>query len=133
MSWHSASNVAWLRGLPGVREKEPLASRTSFGIGGPADFFIEPAKADGIEKVQADLRRFQEAHHLDQVVVVNVASTEPAVVKLRSLRKMYGKSLRASSSMKLTRSGGYSGSSRLTVRIPAAAALICSWDTRIKG
>jgi UDP-N-acetylmuramate dehydrogenase len=51
MSWRSASNVAWLRGLPAVREKEPLASHTSFGIGGPADFFIEPAKAQGIEKV----------------------------------------------------------------------------------
>ena len=51
MSWRSASNVAWLRGLPAVRENEPLASHTSFGIGGPADFFIEPAKAEGIEKV----------------------------------------------------------------------------------
>jgi len=51
MSWRSASNLAWLRGLPGVREKEPLASRTSFGIGGPADFFLEPGKAEGIEKV----------------------------------------------------------------------------------
>ncbi|HEY2599398.1 MAG TPA: UDP-N-acetylmuramate dehydrogenase [Candidatus Dormibacteraeota bacterium] len=40
-----------MRGLPGVREKEPLASRTSFGIGGPADFFLEPGKAEGIEKV----------------------------------------------------------------------------------
>jgi UDP-N-acetylmuramate dehydrogenase len=51
MSWRSASNLAWLRALPGVREKEPLASRTSFGIGGPADFFIEPNRAEGIEKV----------------------------------------------------------------------------------
>jgi UDP-N-acetylmuramate dehydrogenase len=51
MSWRSASNLAWLRGLPGVREKEPLASCTSFGIGGPADFFLEPGKAEGIEKV----------------------------------------------------------------------------------
>ena len=50
MSWRSASNLAWLRGLPGVREKEPLASRTSFGIGGPADFFVEPGRAEGIEK-----------------------------------------------------------------------------------
>ena len=51
MSWRSASNLAWLRGLQGVKEKEPLASRTSFGIGGPADFFIEPGRAEGIEKV----------------------------------------------------------------------------------
>ena len=41
MSWRSASNLAWLRGVSGVTEKEPLASRTSFGIGGPADFFVE--------------------------------------------------------------------------------------------
>jgi UDP-N-acetylmuramate dehydrogenase len=56
MSWRSASNAAWLRGLPGVREKEPLASRTSFGIGGPADFFLEPGKAEGIENVIAAAR-----------------------------------------------------------------------------
>ncbi|HVC76529.1 MAG TPA: UDP-N-acetylmuramate dehydrogenase [Candidatus Micrarchaeaceae archaeon] len=56
MSWRSASNQTWLRGLPGVREKEPLASRTSFGIGGPADFFLEPGKAEGIEKVLAGAR-----------------------------------------------------------------------------
>jgi UDP-N-acetylmuramate dehydrogenase len=56
MSWRSASNLAWLRGLPGVREKEPLASRTSFGIGGPADFFFEPGKAEGIEKVLTGAR-----------------------------------------------------------------------------
>jgi UDP-N-acetylmuramate dehydrogenase len=51
MSWRSASNLAWLRGLPGVKENEPLASRTSFGIGGPADFFIEPGRSESVEKV----------------------------------------------------------------------------------
>jgi len=51
MSWRSASNVAWLRGLPGIREKEPLATRTSFGLGGPADFFVELGRVDAIEKV----------------------------------------------------------------------------------
>jgi UDP-N-acetylmuramate dehydrogenase len=56
MSWRTASNQAWLRGLPGVREKEPLASRTSFGIGGPADFFLEPGRAEGIEKVLTGAR-----------------------------------------------------------------------------
>jgi myo-inositol-1-phosphate synthase len=30
-----------------------------------------------IERIQADFREFQERHHLDQVVVVNVSSTEP--------------------------------------------------------
>ncbi len=51
MSWRSASNTAWLRGLSGVRENEPLATRTSFGIGGPADFFVELGRVDAIEKV----------------------------------------------------------------------------------
>ncbi len=50
MSWRSASNLAWLRGLAGIREKEPLASKTSFGIGGPADFFVELGRIDAIEK-----------------------------------------------------------------------------------
>jgi UDP-N-acetylmuramate dehydrogenase len=51
MSWRSASNLAWLRGLSGIRENEPLALRTSFGIGGPADFFLELGRADAVEKV----------------------------------------------------------------------------------
>jgi UDP-N-acetylmuramate dehydrogenase len=33
-----------------------MASRTSFGIGGPADFFLEPGKAEGIEKVLGGAR-----------------------------------------------------------------------------
>jgi UDP-N-acetylmuramate dehydrogenase len=50
MSWRSRSNLAWLHSWPGVREDEPLASRTSFGIGGPAEFFIELARPEAIEK-----------------------------------------------------------------------------------
>ena len=41
----------------------------------------EAQKADtpraAIDRIQTDLRHFREAHRLDQVVVVNVASTEP--------------------------------------------------------
>ena len=51
MSWRSASNLAWLRDLSGIKEKEPLATRTSFGIGGPADFFLELGRVEAIEKV----------------------------------------------------------------------------------
>src|SRR5437588_3527657 len=50
MSWRTKANLGWLRGQPGVKEDEPLASRTSFGIGGPADFFVELARPDAIEK-----------------------------------------------------------------------------------
>ncbi len=50
MTWRTRSNLAWLRALPGVKQDEPLASRTSFGIGGPAEFFLELARPDAIEK-----------------------------------------------------------------------------------
>jgi UDP-N-acetylmuramate dehydrogenase len=50
MSWRTASKVNWLRLLPAVSEDEPLASRTSFGIGGPADFFVEMSRPAAIEE-----------------------------------------------------------------------------------
>jgi UDP-N-acetylmuramate dehydrogenase len=53
MTWRTRSSLAWLRELPGVRQDELLASRTSFGIGGPAEFFLELSKTDAIEKVLA--------------------------------------------------------------------------------
>ncbi len=37
---------------------------------------VETPRA-AIERIRADLQAFRESHHLDQVVVVNVASTEP--------------------------------------------------------
>jgi UDP-N-acetylmuramate dehydrogenase len=51
MSWRTASKLNWLRSLPAVSEDEPLGSRTSFGIGGPADFFIEMSRPVAIEEV----------------------------------------------------------------------------------
>ena len=51
MSWRKKSNLDWLRGLPGVSEDEPLATRTSFGIGGPAEFFVESGRVETIERV----------------------------------------------------------------------------------
>jgi UDP-N-acetylmuramate dehydrogenase len=51
MSWRTRTSVAWLRSLPGIKEAEALASRTSFGIGGPAEFFVELARPESIEKV----------------------------------------------------------------------------------
>ena len=50
MSWRTKSSLAWLRGLPGIAEGELLESRTSFGIGGPAEFYVELGKADAIAK-----------------------------------------------------------------------------------
>ena len=51
MSWRTASKAKWLASLPGVSEDEPLASRTSFGIGGPADFFVEVSRPKAIEEL----------------------------------------------------------------------------------
>ena len=56
MSWRTKSKVEWLRAIPGVSEDEPLASRTSFGIGGPAEFFVESSRPEMIEKAIADCR-----------------------------------------------------------------------------
>lgn len=50
MSWRTKTRLAWLRALPGIKENEPLSSRTSFGIGGPAEFFLELGRANTIEK-----------------------------------------------------------------------------------
>ena len=44
MSWRTPTNLAWLAGLPGLRENHPLARHTSFNIGGPAEFFLETAR-----------------------------------------------------------------------------------------
>ena len=53
MRWRSRSNLDWLRSLPGVGEDEALATRTSFGIGGPAEFFVESGRAEAIERMIA--------------------------------------------------------------------------------
>ena len=50
MSWRTKSRLAWLQSLAGVSEEEPLASRTSFGIGGPAEFFAELGRPAAIEQ-----------------------------------------------------------------------------------
>ena len=50
MTWRTKTNLAWLRTLSGIKEDEPLASRTSFGIGGPAEFYLELARPEAIQK-----------------------------------------------------------------------------------
>src|SRR5438128_7920113 len=51
MSGRKGSNLTWLRGLAGVRQGEALATRTSFGIGGPAEYFVEMANPQAIQIV----------------------------------------------------------------------------------
>jgi UDP-N-acetylmuramate dehydrogenase len=50
LTWKTRSNLDWLRELPSVKSDELLASRTSFGIGGPADFFLELARPEAIAR-----------------------------------------------------------------------------------
>ena len=50
MSWRTKTKVAWLSSLPGVEKDVPLATRTSFGIGGPAEFFLEMGRPEAIAK-----------------------------------------------------------------------------------
>jgi UDP-N-acetylmuramate dehydrogenase len=50
MSWRTKSKVEWLHAIPGISEDEPLASHTSFGIGGPAEFFVEVSRPETIAK-----------------------------------------------------------------------------------
>src|SRR5256885_3314817 len=56
MSWRTRSNLAWLRALPAVKADEPLASRTSFGIGGPAEFFLELGRPEAVVKAMEGCR-----------------------------------------------------------------------------
>src|SRR5437867_8637411 len=53
MSWRKKSSLDWLRALPGVSQDEPLATRTSFGIGGPAEFFVESGRVEANERTIA--------------------------------------------------------------------------------
>jgi UDP-N-acetylmuramate dehydrogenase len=51
MSWRKKSSLDWLRALPGVAADEALARHTSFGIGGPAEFFVESGRVEAIERM----------------------------------------------------------------------------------
>jgi myo-inositol-1-phosphate synthase len=53
------------------------AGPTIAGLADQPQAHAAETACDVIERVQTDLRAFQEAHRLDQMVVVNVASTEP--------------------------------------------------------
>jgi UDP-N-acetylmuramate dehydrogenase len=44
VSWSTAATEAWLSSLPGAERGHPLAKHTSFNIGGPAAWFVEPRR-----------------------------------------------------------------------------------------
>jgi len=45
------AETAWLAAWPGMRAGEPLARHTQFGIGGPADWFVTAADAEGLAEL----------------------------------------------------------------------------------
>ena len=57
MSWRTPTNLAWLAGLPGLRENHPLAKHTTFNIGGSADYFLEVGDLGELESVVAQAAR----------------------------------------------------------------------------
>ncbi len=49
----------WLKSLKGkVRAKEPLKRHTTFKIGGPAEFFVEPRDADDLKMLLIGAKRY---------------------------------------------------------------------------
>lgn len=56
MIWQTAATESWLDGLPGVEREHPLARHTSFNIGGPAQWFVELAGVDELERVSDGCR-----------------------------------------------------------------------------
>jgi UDP-N-acetylmuramate dehydrogenase len=48
MSWRTPANRAWLEGLRGVLREHALARYTSFGIGGPAEFFVASGQPEAL-------------------------------------------------------------------------------------
>jgi len=57
MSWRSRANLDWLARLAGVQPDHPLASHTSFNLGGRADFFVEVNSRESL------LALISECHH----------------------------------------------------------------------
>src|ERR1700694_1004962 len=107
MSWRSASNLAWLRSLSGIREKEPLASRTSFGIGGPAEFFAELGLVEAIEKLLDGCRERAIPYLLlgaGTNLLIADAGIEGLVVRVVTRENhVEGKRLRAAAGLKMMR------------------------------
>src|ERR1700693_3285770 len=113
MSWRSASKLAWLRGLSGVREKEPLASRTSFGIGGPADFFVELGLVDVIEKTLAGCKEREIPYLLlgaGTNLLIDDAGVEGLVLRVVTRdHHVEGTRIRAAAGLKMMRLGRSAG------------------------
>ena len=107
MSWRTASNLKWLRSLPGVSENEPLASRASFGIGGGADFFIECSRPEVIQEI---LQRASE-HGIPYLLLgagtnllIADAGVEGLVVRVVNREhRVEGRKVRAGAGLKMMR------------------------------
>src|SRR6266849_5280361 len=107
MSWRKESNLAWLRELPGVRLGEPLASRTAFGIGGPAEYFAEMANPQSVD-VPIEGCRLRGIPHLLLGAGTNLLIADAGVegLVIRVVNRDYeveGTRLRAGAGLKMMR------------------------------
>jgi UDP-N-acetylmuramate dehydrogenase len=107
MSWRKGSSLAWLRELPGVSENEPLATRTSFGIGGPAEFFIESGRPEAIERALDGCRQRGIPHLLlgaGTNLLIADAGVEGLVVRVVNRdHQVEGTRIRAGAGLKMMR------------------------------
>jgi UDP-N-acetylmuramate dehydrogenase len=51
VSWRTSADSGWLDSIPGIRRQHALARHTSFNIGGPADWFVETAEVEELERL----------------------------------------------------------------------------------
>src|SRR2546425_11768405 len=125
MSGRKKSGLTWLSALPGVRQGEPLASRTSFGIGGPAELFIESANPKSIETVLEGCRMRGVPYLLlgaGTNLLIADAGVEGLVVRVVNREhEVEGINIRAGAGLKMMRLGRGSaeaGPRRFGVAVP---------------
>jgi UDP-N-acetylmuramate dehydrogenase len=107
MSWRNEANLRWLESLAGVRRDHPLAGHTSFGIGGPADFFVEARSSDGLRDLVAEVARRGIPHLLlgaGTNLLVADAGIEGLVIRcVNRAFSINGSAVRAEAGLKMMR------------------------------
>ena len=113
----------WHRDLKGkIKFKEPLSKHTSFKIGGPAKFFIEPRDINDLKRLLEKVKRYKIPLRLigaGSNLLISDRGIEGAVIKLSSpdfcqviFREQIieaGSGVRLSKLVKLSQKAGYAG------------------------
>ena len=96
----------WLRAWPGMRRDEPLAGHSQYGIGGPADWFLQVRDQAGTERLAELLRRC----HADSIPVTVVGAGSNTLILDRGVRgvvvKLSGRHLRVAGEGSVELGGG---------------------------